>query len=164
MSILRTRRQRRERPDAGSRESTVREEPGPLKLDDDLMDRLEAVRLAILRSPDLSMPQQERDRAARYELRIAGPDVASVPLEVEVVRGGIDGGDGDIETVQREVELTPQIVAESPGGVRLFVAWNHVARIFVIWLTPDARRALRSEAEPIGSAEVRRLPVADGSA
>lgn len=135
-----------------------------MKLDDDLMDRLEAVRLAILRSPDLPMPRQERDRAAGYELRVAGPDDASVPLEVEVVRGGIDGGDGDVETVQREVELTPQIVAESPGGVRLFVAWNHVARTFAIWLTPDARRALRSAAEPMGATEVRRLPLADGSA
>lgn len=135
-----------------------------MQLDDDLLDRLEAARRAILRSPDLPMPREERERTVRYELRVAGPEEASVPLEVDVVQGGLDGDGEAAETVPREVELTPQIVAESPGGIRLFAAWNHVARTFVIWLTPDARRSLRGADEPMDATEVRRLPVADGSA
>lgn len=117
----------------------------PMELDDDAREALEEVRRRILRSPDLPVTAEQRSRMTGYRLRAAGPDQASVELEVEVVRGGIEGNRGAEETVDREVELTPQVVAESPGGLRYFAAWNHVARTFVIWLTPRSLEALRDD-------------------
>lgn len=119
--------------------------PMPMELNEEGRETLEDVRRRILRSPDLPVTEDERSRMTGYRLRAAGPDQASVALEVEVVRGGIEGNGGAGETVDREVELTPQVVAESPGGLRYFAAWNHVARTFVIWLTPRSLEALRDD-------------------
>lgn len=129
-----------------------------MELDEAARETLEAVRRQILDSADFPVPEDRRPRLADYELRAAGPDRPSVSLEVEVVRGGIDGDEEGVETVERSVELTPQVLVESPRGLRYFVAWNDVARVFVIWLTPRSLAALRDERRPDGPRRV--LPVA----
>lgn len=116
-----------------------------MELDPEGRERLEEVRRRILRSPDLPVPEEKRSRMTEYRLRAAGPDQASVELAVEVVKGGIGRDGGAEETVDRAVELTPQVVVDSPGGLRYFAAWNHVARAFVIWLTPRSLEALRDD-------------------
>lgn len=136
--------------------------PGPdgMELDEGARETLEEIRREVLASPDFPVPEERRPRLADYELRAAGPDRPSVSLQVEVVRGGIrdDGAAG--ETVERAVELTPQVLVESPGGLRYFVAWNHVARVFVVWFTPRSLAALRDGRRPDGPGRV--LPLADG--
>lgn len=129
-----------------------------MELDEAARETLRAVRRQILDSPDFPVPEERRPRLADYELRAAGPDRPSVSLEVEVVRGGIGGDEGAVETVERSVELTPQVLAESPRGLRYFVAWNDVARVFVIWLTPRSLAALRDGRRPDGPGRV--LPLA----
>lgn len=131
-----------------------------MELDEDGRQTLEAVRRRILETPDFPVPPEDRARLADYSLRVAGPDQASVSVEVDVVRGGIDTDEADPETVARKVELTPQVLAESPGDLRYFAAWNHVARVFVIWLTPRALAALRDGRDPDRPGRV--LPLADG--
>lgn len=129
-----------------------------MDLEDKARDALAAVRDRILDSPDFPLAEEERSRLADYRLRAAGPDRASVSVEVEVVRGGIDGERGAAETVTRAVELTPQLLARSPRGLRYFVAWNHVARTLVIWFTSRSLAALRDGRRPDGPGRV--LPLA----
>lgn len=129
-----------------------------MELDEGARETLERIRQEVLGSPDFPVPEERRSRLADYELRAAGPDRPSVALQVEVVKGGI-GGDGEAgDTADRTVELTPQVMVESPRGLRYFVAWNDVARVFVIWFTPRSLAALRDGRRPDGPGRV--LPLA----
>lgn len=129
-----------------------------VELDSQMEEALERIRREVLRSPDLPLSDEHRERIARYSLQAAGPNENSVSLEVEVVRGGVSEEGSPEETVRRTVELTPQVVAESPGGLRYFVAWNHVARTFVVWFTPRSLASLRDGRRP--DAPGRVLPLA----
>ncbi len=131
-----------------------------MELDEEGRQALETVRRRILETPDFPVPPEDRARLADYRLRVAGPGQASVYVEVDVVRGGIDADEDERETVARQVEMTPQVLAESPGDLRYYAAWNHVARVFVIWLTPRALAALRDGRDPDRPGRV--LPLADG--
>lgn len=133
-----------------------------LEIDDGVRETLEQVRREVLDSPDFPVPEERRDRLAEYELRAAGPDSPAVSLQVEVVRGGLQGDGAAADTVERSVELTPQVLVESPDGLRYFVAWNDVARVFVIWLTPRSLAALEDGRRPDGPGRV--LPLADEGA
>lgn len=86
------------------------------------------------------MPEEERERARSYELRVAGPDQPSIAVTVDVeVGASIPGGEARPDESgggrTRELELTPQVAVESPAGEVYFVAWNHVARTFALWLS-----------------------------
>lgn len=98
------------------------------------------------------MVEEKREEARSYDLRIGGPDEPSIPVSVEVeVRSGAAAGevgsDGSGRRRARELELTPQVAVESPAGEVYFVAWNHVARTFALWLTRDPTRASGGESE-----------------
>lgn len=94
----------------------------------------------MLRSPDFPVPEEKRERLADYELRAARPDRESVSIEVGV-RVRTDQGSGPGRR-RRSVEITPQVMAESPEGLRFFAGWNDVGRVFVVWFTDDSLEAI----------------------
>lgn len=110
-------------------------EPSP-----ELQRALREIREHMLRSRDFPVPEEERGTLAEYELRPARPDQEAVSIEVDV-RVRAEDASGPRRR-RREVEITPQVMVESPGGLRFFAGWNDVGRVFVVWFTDESLDAI----------------------
>lgn len=103
---------------------------------------LREIREHILRSEGLPVPDEKRETLAEYELRAAGPDREAVAVDVDVrVRSERD--DDAPRRRRRAVEITPQVMVQSPDGMRFFAGWNDVGRTFVVWFTDESLREIR---------------------
>ncbi len=115
----------------------------------DFQRALREIREHILRSEGLPVPDEKREVLADYDLRAASPDQEAVTFEVEV-RVRSEAGDDSPDRRRRTVEITPQVMVDSPGGMRFFAGWNDVGRLFVVWFTDDSLAAVR---ERIGAGD-----------
>lgn len=107
---------------------------------------LREIREHILRSDGLPVPDEKREVLGDYELRAAAPDQESVTFDVDVRVRSEEGSDSP-DVRQRSVEITPQVMVDSPDGMRFFAGWNDVGRIFVVWFTDDSLEAIRERLE-----------------
>ena len=107
---------------------------------------LREIREHILRSDGLPVPDEKREVLGDYELRAAAPDQESVTFDVDVRVRSEEGSDSP-DMRQRSVEITPQVMVDSPDGMRFFAGWNDVGRIFVVWFTDDSLEAIRERLE-----------------
>lgn len=107
---------------------------------------LREIREHILRSDGLPVPDEKREVLGDYELRAAAPDQESVTFDVDVRVRSEDGSDSP-DVRRRTVEITPQVMVDSPDGMRFFAGWNDVGRIFVVWFTDDSLDAIRERLE-----------------
>ncbi len=103
----------------------------------DFQRALREIREHILRSDGLPVPDEKRQELADYELRAAAPDQEAVTFGVDVRVQSEDGSDSP-DVRQRTVEISPQVMVDSPDGLRFFAGWNDVGRIFVVWFTDDS--------------------------
>lgn len=111
-----------------------------MNVDSKLHRALREIREHMLRSRDFPVPEEERERLADYELRAAAPDREAVSVGVDVrVRSE---GEGEARRRRREVDITPQVMVESPDGLRFFAGWNDVTRVFVVWFTDESLDAI----------------------
>ena len=115
---------------------------GPMDTSPAFQRAVREIREHILRSDGLPVPDEKREVLADYELRAAAPDQESVTFEADVRVRAEEGGDSP-ELRQRTVEITPQVMVDSPDGMRFFAGWNDVGRIFVVWFTDDSLTAIR---------------------
>lgn len=115
----------------------------------DFQRALREIREHILRSEGLPVPDEKREVLADYDLRAADPDQEAVTFEVEV-RVQSEAGNDSPDRRRRTVEITPQVMVDSPGGMRFFAGWNDVGRVFVVWFTDDSLAAVR---ERIGAGD-----------
>lgn len=107
---------------------------------------LREIREHILRSEGLPVPDEKRETLADYELRAAAPDREAVEVEVDVRVRSEDEGESPRRR-RRQVDITPQVMVESPEGMRFFAGWNDVVRVFVVWFTDDSLTAIRQRLE-----------------
>lgn len=107
---------------------------------------LREIREHILRSEGLPVPDEKRETLAGYELRAAPPDREAVEVEVDVRVRSEDEGETPPRR-RRTVEITPQVMIDSPDGMRFFAGWNDVVRVFVVWFTDDSLAAVRDRLE-----------------
>lgn len=107
---------------------------------------LREIREHILRSEGLPVPDEKRERLADYELRAAAPDEESVAIDVDVRVRSAEESSGSVRR-RRTVEITPQVMVDSPDGMRFFAGWNDVGRVFVVWFTDDSLDAIRRRIE-----------------
>ena len=107
---------------------------------------LREIREHILRSDGLPVPDEKREVLGDYELKAAAPDQESVTFDVDV-RVRSEEGSESPDVRQRSVEITPQVMVDSPDGMRFFAGWNDVGRIFVVWFTDDSLEAIRERLE-----------------
>lgn len=108
----------------------------------DFRRALREIREHILRSEGLPVPDEKREVLADYELRAAAPDQEAVSFDVDLRVRSEDGRDAP-ERRSRTVEITPQVMVDSPDGMRFFAGWNDVGRIFVVWFTDESLDAIR---------------------
>lgn len=116
---------------------------------------LREIREHILRSEGLPVPDEKREELGDYELRAAAPDQEAVTFEVDV-RVRSEDADDSPNRRRRTVEITPQVVVDSPDGMRFFAGWNDVGRVFVVWFTDDSLAAVRERIDDGDHAERER--------